>query len=77
MGHTICDDNIKNFWVLQALDAVDALKAQNKELLEALEGIIGEFAEDKAEQGMCADPYTLGRINRAEAAIAKAKGGQV
>lgn len=43
------------------------------DLVAALRSIIEEFARDKADQGMCGDPHTLGRINRARAALAKAE----
>ena len=48
------------------------LIAAAPDLLKALMSIINEFADDKADQGMCADPHTLSRINAARSAITKA-----
>ena len=48
------------------------LIAAAPELLQALQAILPEFCDDKVDQAMLADPYTLGRIHAAKAAIAKA-----
>lgn len=43
----------------------------SRDELRSLRSLVEEFARDKADQGMCADPYTLGRINRAREVLAR------
>ena len=50
------------------------LHAAAPELLSALEEVMSEYPDMCADAGTCADPNTLGKINRARAAIKQAKG---
>ena len=77
-GHTVFGpktDNPSPKTVAHNLSRANAhLIAAAPAMLEALENIMSEYPDMCADAGTCADPNTLGKINRARAAIESAKG---